>query len=156
MIPKGDKKNLPRKLVLSDIPEDSQLHEDNKRIELKYAKSNARKQSSEESRKELRSDDESSETEAVPQRRVSPEELLLLGIKELQDRGLEIGRDYHITENGGITVGRVVRLRQRGGTSTSSAPKDKWQEIGWMPESVRRERAKKMTKEFTSNIKTVR
>jgi hypothetical protein len=131
VVPKGDKKNLPTTLKLQDIPADSHLHEDMNNVSFKYANGNARSK-----------------------KRISEEELLLLGIEELQARGLELGVDFHVTEKEGLTVGTTVRLREKGTKSSSGGSKDdKWQEMGWMPESVRRAKAQKMTKSISAGLK---
>ena len=82
---------------------------------------------------------------------------MIAGMRELQDRGLEIGKDYHITEKDTITTPRV-RLRERGtGSSHSSSNEDKdmdkWQELGWMPQDVRRKKIQKMAKGFGGRLK---
>jgi hypothetical protein len=108
-----------------------------KKVELKYS----RKEHSEEP------------TEKEELRHYTGADLVALGIKELSDRGLEIGRDYHITENEGFTVGTKVKLRQKGTSSFGASKYSKYEEMGWMPESVRRAKAQKMTRAISSGLK---
>lgn len=170
---RGNKCNLPHSLKLSVIPLDSKLRtEENWR---EKAIRDARKAREDDKRvsdvvQDLTEEDveqqierglgldeeklpsaQSEDIVSIPELRL-PEEtkILCAGVIELAERGMILGKDYHISEDG-VTITPKYRLRERG-TGGAGAPKDKWEEMGWMPPDVRRERARKMSQAFASNI----